>query len=42
MSLQQWQAEGHDPNTTANSIPDDDTIIQWGRELLLLSNNARV
>merc|ERR1712232_607439 len=31
MSLEQWQAEGHDLGTTVASTPSDDVILSWGR-----------
>jgi hypothetical protein len=34
LSLKQWQALGLDPGTTAQTTPDIQTIIQWGREML--------
>ena len=34
LSLQEWQALGMDLGTTAQTAPDIQTIIQWGREML--------
>jgi hypothetical protein len=34
LSLEQWQALGMDLGTTAQTAPDIQTIIQWGREML--------
>jgi hypothetical protein len=34
LSLEQWQALGLDLGTTAQTAPDIQTIIQWGREML--------
>ena len=34
LSLQQWQSYGLDLGTTVKPIPDIQTIIQWGREML--------
>ena len=35
-SLANWQAAGNDAGSTAATIPDDDTIIGWARELLAM------
>jgi hypothetical protein len=35
MSLAAWQKLGNDPNTTAGVTPDDDTIVAWGRAVLM-------
>ena len=34
LTLEQWQSYGLDPNTTVQTVPDVQTIIQWGREML--------
>ena len=34
LSLEQWQALGMDLGTTAQTAPNIQTIIQWGREML--------
>jgi hypothetical protein len=34
LSLEQWQALGVDLGTTAQTAPNIQTIIQWGREML--------
>jgi hypothetical protein len=34
LSLQQWQSYGLDIDTTVQTAPDVQTIIQWGREML--------
>jgi hypothetical protein len=34
LSLEQWEALGRDLGTTAQTAPDIQTIIQWGREML--------
>ncbi len=34
LSLEQWQALGLDSGTTVQTVPDVQTIIQWGREML--------
>ena len=33
-SLEDWQKQGHELNSTVASIPADDTIIAWAKELL--------
>jgi len=34
LSLKQWQSYGLDIGTTVETIPDVETVIQWGREML--------
>lgn len=34
MSLADWQAKGHDPNTTASTFPSDDDLVKMSRQLL--------
>ena len=34
LSLEEWQALDMDLGTTAQTAPDIQTIIQWGREML--------
>ncbi len=34
LSLEEWQALGLGLSTTAQTAPDIQTIIQWGREML--------
>ena len=34
LNLQQWQSYGVDIGTTVQTLPDVQTIIQWGREML--------
>jgi hypothetical protein len=34
LTLEQWQSYGLDVNTTVQTVPDVQTIIQWGREML--------
>jgi len=34
MTLSQWQALGHDANTTLGPIPPSDQVLGWAREAL--------
>jgi hypothetical protein len=34
LTLEQWQSYGVDANTTVQTAPDVQTIIEWGREML--------
>jgi hypothetical protein len=34
LTLQQWQSYGLDIGTTVETIPDIQTIIDWGRKML--------
>jgi len=36
MPLEDWQKRGHDVNSTVSKLPNDDTVLDWARNLLLL------
>ena len=38
LNLQQWQSYGLDIGTTVQTIPDIQTVIQWGRKMLQLQD----
>merc|ERR1712048_1557481 len=38
MSLQEAQAEGNDGNSTKDTLPSDEVILSWARELLSISS----